>query len=1158
MDQSFANKNKRYRVTRGNSIASLEKGNSFTNITAQNGFATVKKAPAVPFKFVIALIVFGVIAVVTIVTLVVVLTSKDDDGDADKTTGAPDGKTTSRILTTITTTTGPANNVSTTTTTTISTNTTSGSVDDVWGLWGEWTECTSTCDSGIHKRYRTCNAQDSTGCLGDYIETEVCLETDCPVFGKWTTWASWESCDRTCGSGTQSRRRSCSKIDSSDIDCIGLSVQNKACADWECPDCSKTCIVGTLNDDCDTCECDGEVTNGRVCVFDTGNPVGNADFFSSTAPTKLLGQSNSTGFFTLENLCTNSELLVTRSGFVDQTVLIKSDYLIVNMTKQILPYLTETPQTKYRLKGEDATLCCQAKANPPIDYYEWFKDGQILDESLYQEGNTLRLTSLTTSDSGSYQCRANSAAGAIMSPVATMSIKEGSDEFCSDALQQKTIALPDDCIQSRTNTATYEVGECIPKRCRGHNTTDNGSCREDITTCCTTGEADLEKIQCSGYELEVVVVKSCSCGTCVSDSLTISGSAFGAEDGSPLRFGEVWLNGVFQTYTSTSGDFNFDVSKAAPRITLNLKDIYFKQFLPAVKVIEINDQMGGVLRVDIPMIKSSEPVQIDSSVDNTLVAGSSVNNESTSIIQILIPANAFYYSNGTQYSGTVDASLTFLDPTNSSVLENMPGTFEIVDEEGQLAALDSLGVFSLYFEDSSGQPLVLDKVVDFYVPLEAVQDEEILGEIKLWMINTETGVWEYVTQETGTTRRKRQIDTARWIGELDLSTVSQTWLNYDMIRGRSTACFFKIRLFLDATASATVTYTRRGINVDTQILNGNLLTTVNGYMYYPESQCMAGICEENNAFISLYYYGRKGKDHLFAGTPSLGQPSHSYQIIDEGKVLEIQMSVTEDGPFFRNEAQCKASGKDEHHLKFHYGQTNEIFTYMPFFDMPGPGANIELLIRNSQRTWYPARVPEGYRICLMKVRITFQSTINLPPLQFIKLKATSYGGTYIETENFIFGIREYTLTDLVDTTFCIEYKCSGTIAPRLDPQFDYTRVVLHLVYPPDIGITSEIIGEADFVSSFPDLSNVAQLGEGDGRYDMKAPTVYTPELGLYSATSDRLDLDSATNTAEGECRSGIPHNLNDNNPEIGVAVTFSLTDEGICNFWWSAIFYTFC
>jgi hypothetical protein len=57
---------------------------------------------------------------------------------------------------------------------------TAGSVDDVWGLWGDWTECTSTCDSGIHKRYRTCNAQDSTGCLGDYIETEVCLETVCP------------------------------------------------------------------------------------------------------------------------------------------------------------------------------------------------------------------------------------------------------------------------------------------------------------------------------------------------------------------------------------------------------------------------------------------------------------------------------------------------------------------------------------------------------------------------------------------------------------------------------------------------------------------------------------------------------------------------------------------------------------------------------------------------------------------------------------------------------------------------------------------------------------------------------------------------------------------------------------------------------------------
>lgn len=37
----------------------------------------------------------------------------------------------------------------------------------------------------------------------------------------------------------------------------------------------------------------------------------------------------------------------------------------------VLPYLSETPQTKYRLTGENVTLCCEAIANPQIEYFEW-------------------------------------------------------------------------------------------------------------------------------------------------------------------------------------------------------------------------------------------------------------------------------------------------------------------------------------------------------------------------------------------------------------------------------------------------------------------------------------------------------------------------------------------------------------------------------------------------------------------------------------------------------------------------------------------------------------------------------------------------------------------------------------------------------------------
>ncbi|XP_053392461.1 cartilage intermediate layer protein 1-like isoform X2 [Mercenaria mercenaria] len=1172
MGKGLPNSNLRYIVNRSNTPNELAKENSFVSINETNVNITVKPSGSPHCtKVVIGLVVAGIVAVGVTVALVVVLTKKGDDGEKTTVLPSETPQTTTRPVTSTTTIPEKASTSSglpseTPETTTVTrpvtsttmipeiTSTTSENGEGFWSAWGDWTQCTATCNSGIHKRYRSCNGQDSTECVGDFVETEICVETVCPVCGKWTTWGSWGSCDVTCGGGTQSRTRTCSKTDSADLDCVGNNAQEKNCSEWECPDCSRECTVGVLNTDCDTCLCDGMVITGRVRAVSTGNPISNAALYASTAPTKLIAQSNSTGFFSLDAMCTSTELLIIRNGFVDITVVVSDNNIEINMTKIVLPYLTETPQAKKRLSGENVTLCCEAVASPPIDYYEWFKDDLLLDVTLYQDGNKLSLSDLTTTDSGRYQCRANSPAGAIMSPAATLRVKEESNDFCADALQQKTVALPDDCVQARTNTATYEVGECISKSCRENSTTDFGTCREDVSSCCTIGEAVLETVQCSGYELELVVIKSCSCAACSSNSLTISGTALGVEDGSPLKYGEVWVNGIFTTYTSITGDFSFVVSKTSPKVIINLKDTYFRQFLPAIKSVEVNDEMSGVLRVDIGMIQAVEPVEIDSSTENTLVAGASSDNTTTPIVQISIPANAFYYQDGTQYNGTVEASLTFLDPTNTSVLSNIPGTFEIVNEEGQTANLASLAVFNLYFEDSSGQPLILDEVVDLYLPLElgeSVTDQDI----KLWRMNTETGIWEYVTPGSGTRRRKRQ-NTALWIGEIDWSSVTdQDWYNYDYVYTLTDRpCYFKVRLFTDQQFTAQVPNPERYIEVDYHILKDSTLLTISDYLYYPENECINAVCEDDNAYISLYYYGRNGYDSLYAGPPEIGSSSHYYEIMDNDKVLKIQMSSSNNGPFYNDRTQCLASSSNNYHLKYHYGMTSEAFTYMKTFTF-SPSLGIPESIRISQRTWYPDRSFEGYRVCFMKVRLLFEDGLFLSPGQYIKLKATSYGGTNDEIKDFILGIREHDVTNVTEnSSICIEYKCSGTIDPMFDEQSDYTRVVLTLVYP-----TSEmecnVTGEADFLSSDATSLNEAQIGMTNGTYEIYAPTVYTPDIGLYSATSDMLDIDSAYTTAEGECRSGEPQNIDDDNPETGVAVTFTFKNR--CLYWW-LWFYNFC
>ncbi|XP_060579023.1 cartilage intermediate layer protein 1-like isoform X2 [Ruditapes philippinarum] len=998
-----------------------------------------------------------------------------------------------------------------------------------WSPWGVWTLCTVTCNYGIQTRYRTCN---STGCIGEIVEKKNCVEKKCPVYGKWSSWSQWGSCDVTCGGGKQIRSRVCSKLSSDDRECVGISSQNKTCSEWKCPDCNRICAKGNINDKCDACICEGSVLTGRVLAANTGHPVSNVAFYAITSPTDLLVESNSTGFFTLENVCTDTEILLSRPGFVDRTVRVTGAHMLVNMSKLVLPYLTETPQSKSRLVGENVTLCCKAVASPAIVNYEWLKDGLILEEHLYTEGNKLNLFSLSVTDSGIYQCRANSRAGAIMSPTSKLIVKETADHFCSDALQQKSIALPDDCVQQSTNTAKYNVGECIAKSCRENSTFDSGSCHDDTTSCCTIGESKLEKIMCSGYELDVIVVTSCSCRSCISNSLTIYGTARGLEDGFPLKYGEVFVNGVFITFTSSSGTFSFVASKDSPKITLNLRDVYIKRFLPAVKVIEINDNLKGVLRVEIQMIQKAEPVQIDSSTENSLIIGKS---PLSSPVHVSVPANAFYLQNGSEYVGTVQASLAFIDPTDISNFNNVPGSLEIVDEEGQRAELASQAIFNLNFEDSSGNPLVLDEVIDLYLPDDVSTNIGDKG-VQLWGLNTETGIWENIAHGTGKRRRKKQ--SSRWIGEIDWSIISDfDWFNYDYVEQvTQKPCYFKIRLFQDEKLLTTVVNPEKLIEVRSHILRDNKTTlrTVSDFLFSPENECIIGICEDEYAYITLHYFGRKGDELLFAGLPKIVQGISNYELMDNNNTLKIQMSLSSIGPFYENETQCMVSGKDENHLRYHYGETTELFTYNKFYS-PSQGDQMQKLME--QRTWYRQHTQIGYKVCFIKVRILIEVAY-LYPGQYIKLRATSKGGTNENTQNFTFGIREHYVQNLEDTTFCVEYKCSVQL--ETEEMNDYTKLEIKLIYPQS-EFTSNLTREEDFITNFPDLQNAAQIGRRDGIFEIYVPAVYTdPDLGLYAGLSDMLDIDRATNTARGECISGKPHKQNENNPELGVAIFFSL------------------
>ncbi|XP_048746179.2 uncharacterized protein LOC125658800 [Ostrea edulis] len=114
-------------------------------------------------------------------------------------------------------------------------------IDGLWTGWGQWSVCTETCGGGIQSRSRSCsNPTPQYGgayCSGFSSNTQVCNTQNCPINGGWDMWSNWGSCTVTCGGGTQTRSRSCSKPSPQygGLDCTGPKTSSQDCNTHNCP-----------------------------------------------------------------------------------------------------------------------------------------------------------------------------------------------------------------------------------------------------------------------------------------------------------------------------------------------------------------------------------------------------------------------------------------------------------------------------------------------------------------------------------------------------------------------------------------------------------------------------------------------------------------------------------------------------------------------------------------------------------------------------------------------------------------------------------------------------------------------------------------------------------------------------------------------------------
>ncbi|XP_071177833.1 scavenger receptor cysteine-rich type 1 protein M160-like [Mytilus edulis] len=115
-------------------------------------------------------------------------------------------------------------------------------VDGRWLSWATWNECSKSCGNGIRTRSRTCNnPSPSNGglpCKGDTLEAQLCNKMSCPVVnGNWSVWTQWTDCSMSCGNGFQTRSRRCNDPSLSNIrfSCHGDTLEAQLCNKIECP-----------------------------------------------------------------------------------------------------------------------------------------------------------------------------------------------------------------------------------------------------------------------------------------------------------------------------------------------------------------------------------------------------------------------------------------------------------------------------------------------------------------------------------------------------------------------------------------------------------------------------------------------------------------------------------------------------------------------------------------------------------------------------------------------------------------------------------------------------------------------------------------------------------------------------------------------------------
>nr|XP_033775443.1 cartilage intermediate layer protein 1 [Geotrypetes seraphini] len=973
----------------------------------------------------------------------------------------------------------------------------------------------------------------------------------------WSSWSTWSECPVKCGErGVQTRSRSCLAESQRQAHCSGRAQEGRRCLGNACTACELSCPMGRADAACEACVCEGHVLHGVIRLMD-GAPAARASIYQQVKKPKLLTTSDDAGRFTVPGLCPdgNTRLQITKEKYSTLTVTVpknstKVSSISVSFQRAAKPSIVENPENKARYAGQSVTFCCNAVGEPAPTKYLWYHNGTLLDPKMHKYNSKLGLAQLQMNQAGEYYCQASNEVGSIKSTAARLTVIAPGRASCEPRPESHLIRLPQDCFQNETNSFYYEVGNCPRKMCAGK--PDKAlKCKETVAYCCGVSKTEVKEISCNGYTLPTKVATECGCQRCVETKSIVRGRAIAADNGEPMRFGHIYMEGKRVSITGYKGTFTIQIPAHVERLVLTFVD-RLQKFVNTTKVLPFSKKGGAVFH-EIKLLRKAAPIIIDSTETNEISLGDSAGNNP--IAELEIPPHSFYRQNGELYIGKVKASVTFLDARNISTATAAQSDLNFVNEEGDVFPLRTYGMFSVDFSDERATETLNAGEVKVYLDSEQVKMPEHLENMKLWSLNPETGLWEEEGDfKPDKGRRGKREERIFLVGNMEIR--ERRLFNLDVAESRR--CYVKVRAYRSEHFQPSEQIKGAVVNLINMEPEAGFASNPRAWGRFDSvitgtnGACLPAFCDgQKPDAYSAYVTASLGGEELEAvesapkfnpnriGVPQpyLNKLDYKRTDHDDPKIKKTAFRINlakptpnaaeeTNGPIyaFENLRECEEAPYSAAHFRF-YRVEGDRYDYntVPFNEDDPMSWTDDYL------AWWPK--PMEFRACYIKVKINGPQEVNV--------RARNMGGTHPKTAGQLYGIRDVRSIRDMDqpslSTACLEFKCSGML-------YDQDRVDRTLVkIIPQGSCRRENVNSMlhEYLVNHLPLA----VNNDTSEYTMLAPLdPLGHNYGIYTVTDQ--DPRTAKEIALGRCFDGTSDGSSRvMKNDVGVALTFTCVEK---------------